>query len=228
MSPSPLESTIYAMACHLELQATLRRVGLTLGAACRTCADASEFLSTLNSSGPTCIVTLLSDDSPAVPALLDQLTRDASAVQVVLASDGAAIPTIVQAMRLGAVDVTPPPHEEDRLVQAVAVALEQSRQQLAAQHRRADARRRMAALTPREREVMALVAQGMTNCGIAEHLHISARTVETHRGEVMKKTRAHSLAELVRLTLLLSPETMATRRRWSTAQPLPRPAIPAG
>ena len=105
------------------------------------------------------------------------------------------VDSAVTAMKQGAVDFLQKPISGRELVVAIDAALERSRKRLA-QHR---LQRRLARLTQREREIAERVALGATNREIAEQLHVSVRTVEVHRANLMRKLGADSLAELIRI-----------------------------
>ncbi len=109
----------------------------------------------------------------------------------------------VQAMREGAVDCLEKPTDERRLLDAVARATELSRARRAEQSKRTELRRREKTLTRREREVFALVTAGLLNKQVGATLGATEHTIKTHRGRVMDKMHAGSLAELVRMAELL-------------------------
>jgi len=109
------------------------------------------------------------------------------------------VPTTVRAMRSGAVDVLTKPPDVARLQEAVTRADALSRQQFARKQESGHLRELYDRLTPREREVCALVARGMLNKQIAGELGASEKTVKVHRGRVMTKLEVGSVAELVRL-----------------------------
>jgi RNA polymerase sigma factor (sigma-70 family) len=106
----------------------------------------------------------------------------------------------VRAMKGGAMDFLRKPLESQELLDAIQRALARSREGLAQEAERARIERRLANLTPREREVLALVVTGMLNKQIAAELGAAEKTVKVHRGRVMKKMEADSVADLVRMT----------------------------
>ncbi len=108
----------------------------------------------------------------------------------------------VRAMKAGAVDFIEKPFNDQELLDRVQQAVEQDGRRRSQQERQVDARRRLGRLTPREREVMHLVVTGRTNKQIAEEFGLSDRTVEVHRANIMAKTEAESLADLVRQAML--------------------------
>jgi FixJ family two-component response regulator len=113
------------------------------------------------------------------------------------------IPMSVQAMKAGAVDFLPKPFRDQDMLDAVAMALERDRQQRRAANQLSNLRACFETLTQREREVMGLVAAGLMNKQIAGELGISEITVKIHRGQVMRKMGARSLADLVRMAEVL-------------------------
>jgi FixJ family two-component response regulator len=112
------------------------------------------------------------------------------------------IPSSVRAIRAGAVDFLTKPFEEADLMRAIHAALAQDRDALSERAALDDLRRRLATLTPREREVLPLIASGLLNKQAAAELGISEVTLQIHRGRLMKKLGAASLAALVRMAVI--------------------------
>jgi two-component system response regulator FixJ len=121
---------------------------------------------------------------------------------VVLVTGHADIPLAVRGMRAGAFDFVEKPYTEARILGAVEEALAAARAAGAAREHAASARRRLALLSPREAEVLALLVEGHPNKTVAARLGISPRTVEVHRAKLMEKLEVRSLPEAVRLHLL--------------------------
>jgi FixJ family two-component response regulator len=109
------------------------------------------------------------------------------------------VPTTVKAMKAGAVEFLTKPFGDDVLLEAIGLAIERSHTALAHQVELRALHARYASLTPRERDIMALVVSGLLNKQIAAELGISEITVKAHRGQVMRKMNADSLADLVRV-----------------------------
>jgi FixJ family two-component response regulator len=111
------------------------------------------------------------------------------------------VPMAVQAMKEGAFEFIQKPFRDQELLDCINHALKQDAENRDAIARRADVQRRLASLTPRERQVMDLVVDGVANKVIAIDLDLSERTVEIHRAKVMEKMGARSVAHLVKLQL---------------------------
>ena len=114
----------------------------------------------------------------------------------------------IQAMREGAVDYLEKPADDQRLLDAVMRAAELARRKRAENARQIELRRREVTLTPREREVFALVTAGLLNKRVGAELGATERTMKTHRGRVMDKMNAESLAELVRMAEMLQVHSL--------------------
>ena len=115
------------------------------------------------------------------------------------------VPTSVQAMKAGAVEFLTKPIRDHVLLSAIRNAIERSRLAICQETELRALQDRYASLTPREREVMALVVTGRLNKQIGGELNISEITVKAHRGQVMRKMKANSLAELVKISARLAP-----------------------
>ncbi|QOL81916.1 response regulator transcription factor [Pseudooceanicola spongiae] len=129
----------------------------------------------------------------------EKLARLAYAVPVVLITGHGDIPMTVRGMRAGAVDFLPKPFDDDQLLGAVEAALLADLGRRAEFERSLQLQRQYDGLTPREKEVMALVVTGLMNKQVAARLDLSEITVKIHRGNVMRKMVAQSLADLVRM-----------------------------
>jgi FixJ family two-component response regulator len=159
----------------------------------------ADFLARAPHPGPACLVLDLRLPGMTGLELQDLLERAGRAVPIVFISGRADIPASVRAMKAGAVDFLGKPVDESELLASVAGALERDRARRAERAEREAMDIRFSRLTPREREVCALVARGLLNKQIAGRLGTSEKTIKVHRGRVMAKLEVDSVAELVRL-----------------------------
>jgi FixJ family two-component response regulator len=177
----------------------LGRLLRAAGFAVRTFPSPQVFLNEHDATAPGCVVLDLS--MPGLDGLQIQraLTVLGDDCPIVFITGHGDIASSVSAMKAGAVDFLTKPFEAQRLLEAVRTAVEKDRTVRAARAERSSIGARMAALTPREREVMAQVCAGRLNKQIAADLGIAEKTVKVHRARVMKKMGAGSVAELVQL-----------------------------
>jgi FixJ family two-component response regulator len=171
--------------------------------------SAAAYMAAPAATGPSCLI--LDVELPDMSGLdLQHRTGDRLPPVVFLTGHGD-IPSSVRAIKGGAVDFLTKPFREADLMRAVHAALDQDRE---ARRRRADLselRHRLATLTPREQEVLPLVASGLLNKQAAAELGISDVTLQIHRGKIMQKMGASSLAELVRMAAALDIPVTHTR-----------------
>ena len=123
-------------------------------------------------------------------------------IPVIIITGHGDVPMAIRAMKAGAVDFIEKPFNDELLLESIRHALMLDEQQRDKQSQKAEIATRLARLTPREHEVMAMVTGGKANKEIASALGVSAKTVEAHRARVMEKMQASSLADLVRMAML--------------------------
>jgi FixJ family two-component response regulator len=160
--------------------------------------SAEEFLARPRVLKPNCLV--LDVSLPEVDGLdLQRLVADRIEMPIIFITGYGDVPMTVQAMKAGAVEFLTKPFDDEVLLNAIRHAIERSQTALDNEAELQALRDRYASLTPREREVMALVVSGLLNKQIGFELGISEITVKAHRGKVMLKMKADSLAELVKM-----------------------------
>ncbi len=164
-------------------------------------ARAEELLSRLTPSTHGCIVSDVRLNGVSGLDLQRKLTELGSSLPMILITGHGDIDMAVLAIKRGAVDFIEKPFEDTRLYQSVAEALAVGRQDQARCEAEAALKARIAELSERQREVMLLLVDGLSNKEIAQKLGISPRTVETYRAFVMAKTDAQSLADLVKMAI---------------------------
>jgi FixJ family two-component response regulator len=166
-------------------------------------ASAQEFLQSKRPDVPSCLV--LDVRLPGLSGLdfQTELTNADIRIPIVFITGHGDIPMSVRAMKAGAVDFLLKPFRDQDLLDAVASAIQRDQARRDDEKMTSDVRMRFSALTPREREIMALVASGLLSKQIAAQIDVSEITVKVHRSHLMKKMGARSVADLVRMATVL-------------------------
>jgi len=162
-------------------------------------ASADEFLSRPRPLVPCCLILDLSLPGLSGLDLQERIANQRTEMPIIFITGQGDIPSTVQAMKAGAVEFLTKPFRNEVLLTAIRQALERSRVALLQQEELLGLRDRYASLSLREQEVMALVVRGLLNKQVAAELGITEFTVKTHRGRIMLKMKANSLAELVEM-----------------------------
>jgi FixJ family two-component response regulator len=196
---------VFVVDDDVSVRESLELLILSAGWRPETFASAEEFLARSRTDGPSCLV--LDVTLPTLNGLdLQKRIIDRADTPIIFITGYGDVPTSVQAMKAGALEFLTKPFSDDALCNAIALAIERSRAALTREAESRAFRDRYESLTPREQEVMALVVSGLLNKQIAAKLGISEITVKAHRGRVMRKMRAASLADLVRVAATLGIE----------------------
>ena len=176
----------------------LRHAGFTV----KTFPDGLVFLDSVKSEDEGCI--LLDVRMPGMDGLAVQSTLNRRGINmpVIILTGHGDVPVAVEAMKGGAIEFLEKPYEKKALVAAIENAYELLDNQATDDRRGREAAAKLSALTPRERQVLECLVEGLTNKGIAEALSISPRTVEIHRAHMMEKLQVDSLSAALRIAFL--------------------------
>jgi FixJ family two-component response regulator len=199
---TPQSETIFIVDDDFRVREALADLFASRNLHCVAFVSAAEYLRLAKPSGPSCLV--LDVSLPDINGLdLQSSMVRTDHPPIVFISGHGDVPSSVRAMKAGAIDFLTKPWRDEELLQAVRTALEQDREQRRNKAQMIELEGRLATLTPREREVLPLVARGLLNKQAAAQLGISEVTLQIHRGKVMQKMKASSLADLVRIAAKL-------------------------
>ena len=177
----------------------LRRLLAASGFEVAAFESPQQFLEHFDASAPGCLVLDLAMPELNGMELQRELAARGSILPIVFLTGHGDVPTSVRAMKRGAADFLTKPVDESDLLAAIRGAFEKGREMRKARAESAEIERRLATLTPREREVLQHIVAGKRNKQVAAELGTVEKTVKVHRSRVMEKMQARSLAELVRL-----------------------------
>lgn len=195
----PVRSLVIVVDDDAELRDALANLFQSVGMEVSVFGSAPELLRAKLPDVPSCLV--LDIRLPGVSGLdfQGQLARLEMHLPIVFMTGHGDIPMSVRAMKAGAVDFLAKPFRDQDMLDAVAVAIERDRERRVTHQSAGLLRERYAALTPRESEVMRYVTKGLLNKQIAGEMELAEITVKIHRGNMMRKMKAGSVAELVRM-----------------------------
>jgi two-component system, LuxR family, response regulator FixJ len=210
--PAPTTPTVYIVDDDPGVRDAVALLLRSVGINARTFPSATDFLQTFDPTAPGCLVLDLRMPGMSGRELQKRLLVTGSRLPIIFVTAHGDVPTAVDAVKDGAVDFIQKPFSDQKLLDMIHEALELDRRLRQEQQERTEVEARAAALTPREREVMVLVASGKLNKTVARELGISQRTVEIHRARVMEKMQARSVPDLVQMVMKLQ-EPSDTQRR---------------
>jgi len=205
--PSPFSSStpiVFVVDDDISVRESLELLIRCAGWQAETFASAQEFLARPRVNAPSCLVLDVTLPDLNGLDLQKRVAVDRTDMPIIFITGNGDVPMTVQAMKAGAVEFLTKPFGDDVLVNAIRHAIERSRVATGQEAEIRVLRTRYASLTRREREVMALVVSGLLNKQVGAELGTSEITVKTHRGKVMRKMKADSLADLVRMAARLS------------------------
>jgi two-component system response regulator FixJ len=197
-------ATVYVVDDDDGMRRALSLLLNTVGFKTAAFANPKEFLETFKPDAAGCLVLDIRMPGMSGLELQQHLNRMGSMLPVIFITGHGDVPMAVQAMKEGAFEFVQKPFRDQDLLDRINHALEQDKENRSTLARRADVLHRVDSLTPREKQVMAMVVDGAANKVIAIDLGLSERTVEIHRAKVMEKMGARSVAHLVKLQMSLS------------------------
>ncbi len=208
MAPTS-EPTVFVVDDEADIRDALRMLLASVKLKVETFGSAREFLAAYDPARAGCMILDVRMPGMSGPELQEQLRANNINIPIIIITGHGDVPTAVRTMKAGAIDVLEKPFSDDLLLERVYQALGRDAATRAEQAEREKVAKRIARLTPREREVMGAIVQGKLNKVIAADLGLSTRTVEIHRARIMDKMEARSVSTLTRMVLLMEGNQVA-------------------
>lgn len=196
---SESESIVFAVDDDPSVRRAMKRLIECVGLQVELFASAQEFLASKLPNVPSCLVLDIRLPGISGLTLQHQLAKANIQIPIIFITAHGDIAMTVRAMKAGALEFLTKPFRDQDLLDAIQLALEKDRVRRQQEAELAALRERFESLTPREREVVALVVSGMLNKQIAAEIGIAENTVKTHRSRAMEKMQAQSVADLVKM-----------------------------
>ena len=198
-APTSTPPTVIIIDDDPSVRATLDSLFRSVGLNTQTFASARDFLAEPSSGGVRCLVVDVRLPKMSGLDLQKELITRGDEASIIMMTGHGDIPMTVRAMKAGAIDFLTKPFRDQEMIDAVTGALARDEERRRAKTSSETTHARFGSLTPRERQVMALVVSGLMNKQVAGELGLSEITVKLHRASVMKKMGARSLPDLVRM-----------------------------
>jgi two-component system response regulator FixJ len=202
---SETKPTIFIVDDDPSVRDSLELLVTSIGFQVQSYSSAQEFLDSAPRGAPGCLVLDIRMPGLSGLDLQDRCVSSGFFLPIIFITGHGTIPMSVRAMRAGAIDFLEKPFEEEGLIAAINRAVERDRQNTRIRIEVEEIAQRLKTLSPREREVFDLLVVGMSNKRVAHCLGTSERTIKAHRGRVMEKMKANSLADLSRFAEKLNP-----------------------
>lgn len=200
------QPVVFIVDDDVSVREALRNLLRSVGLKVETFGTAQEFLSYRRPDAPGCLVLDVRLPGLSGLDLQRKLAETHFDIPIVFITGHGDIQMSVRAMKAGAVEFLAKPFRDQELLDAVQLCVDRDRAERVQRAETAEARNSYESLSPREREVMGLVVRGLLNKQIAAELGTSEATVKLHRGKVMQKMHAESLADLIKMAQKLGPD----------------------
>jgi FixJ family two-component response regulator len=206
----PVESVVFVIDDDASVRDSLRSLFESVDLNVKLFGSTDDFLQSERPDVPCCLVLDVRLPGRSGLEFQDELANSGTDMPIIFLTGHGDIPMSVQAMKAGAVEFLTKPCRDQDLLDAVRLSLARDQERREGEKHLTEIKTHFATLTAREREVMGLVAAGLLNKQIAGEMDISEVTVKMHRGNIMRKMRARSLADLVRMADLLGVTRVKT------------------